>query len=88
MYCLNYEKYTECKRDTSKQKRGSKAKAIGLSEMQKDGKNSADKAYASTLLLPKARFLIWIESNIVQERYQERTTVIIQMAGELITCFP
>lgn len=57
-----------------KQKKGSKAKATGSSDMQKDGKNSTDKAYASTLLLPKTKFPIWIEPNIVQERYQERTT--------------
>jgi hypothetical protein len=58
----------------SKQKKGSKAKATGSGETHEDGKNSADKAYASTLLLPKTKFPIWIEPNIVQERYQERTT--------------
>jgi isoleucyl-tRNA synthetase len=58
----------------SKQKKGSKGKVGSSSETQKDGKNSADKAYASTLLLPKTKFPIWIEPVTVQERYQERTT--------------
>ena len=59
---------------SSKTKKQSKNKTATSDDTPKDGKNSADKAYASSLLLPKTTFPIWIDSNVVKERYQERTT--------------
>lgn len=59
---------------TPKAKKQNRNKAAASGDAQKDGNNSGDKAYASSLLLPKTKFPIWIEPNVVQERYQARTT--------------
>ena len=59
---------------SSKRKKHSKSKPESSNNAQKEDKSSAEKAYASTLLLPKTKFPIWIEPKIVQDRYRERTT--------------
>jgi len=59
---------------SSKTKKQPKNKATTSDDTPKEGKNNADKAYTSSLLLPKTAFPIWIDSNVVKERYQERTT--------------
>ena len=39
-----------------------------------ESKKNAEKAYASTLLLPKTAFPIWVEPAIASAKYHDRTT--------------
>ncbi|PVG04524.1 isoleucyl-tRNA synthetase [Serendipita vermifera] len=57
---------------SAKEKHGAKSKDRHQKDLK--DKNSGDKAYASTLLLPKTNFPIWIEPSITKERYHHLTT--------------
>jgi hypothetical protein len=39
-----------------------------------EDKKNAEKAYASTLLLPKTAFPIWVEPTVTSAKYHDRTT--------------
>jgi hypothetical protein len=57
---------------TAKEKHNVKSKEKHQKDLNE--KNSGDKVYASTLLLPKTNFPIWIEPSITKERYHQLTT--------------
>lgn len=58
---------------SSKARRNEKSRAKHREDLNTE-KNSADKAFASTLLLPKTSFPIWSEPSVSRETFHERTT--------------
>lgn len=58
----------------SAMQQGNKPTKADKDKGQAKGKKDGEKAYASTLLLPKTSFPIWIEPSITRDKYHERTT--------------